>query len=55
MKDIIMIMLAEELQPLLTRATVMLESWWSDCHSLLQHHYHVHSVDERQYKNPCII
>jgi hypothetical protein len=49
MKDIIMLMLAEELQPILTRVTVMPESQWSDYHLLLQHHYQVYSVDDRRY------
>jgi hypothetical protein len=44
MKYFIMLRLAEELQPLLTMVTVMLESQWSNYHSLLQHHYHVYSV-----------
>ena len=48
MKDIIMLTLAEELQPLLTIATVMLESGWSDYHLLLQNHYRMYSVDNRQ-------
>ncbi len=47
MKYIIMSMLAEELQPLLTKATVMLESQWSNYYLLLQNHYHAYSVDNR--------
>jgi hypothetical protein len=50
-----MLMLAEELQPLLPRVTVMLESQWSDYHLLHQHHYHMYSVDNRQYENLCIV
>ncbi len=52
---IIMLMLAEELQPLLTTVIVMPESRWSDYHLLLQHHYHMYIVDNRRYKNLCII
>ncbi len=55
MKNIKMLTLAEELQPLLTRMTVMPESWWSDYYLLLQHHYHVYSADNRQYENLCIL
>jgi hypothetical protein len=51
MKDIIMVTLAEELQPILTRATVMPESQWNNYHLLLQNHYHLYSVDNRGYKN----
>jgi hypothetical protein len=39
-----MLTLVEELQPILTRATVMLESRWSYYHLLLQHHYHMYCV-----------
>ncbi len=55
MKDIIMLTLVEELQPILTRATVMLESRSSNYHSLLQHNYNVRSVDNRRYKKICIV
>jgi hypothetical protein len=55
MKYNIMSTLAEELQPLLTSATVMPESWWSNYKLLFQHHYHVYSVDKRGYENLCIV
>jgi hypothetical protein len=55
MKDIKMLMLAEELQPILTRATVMPESRWSAYHLLLQHHYQVYSVDNKRYEKFCIV
>ncbi len=54
MKYIIMFTLAVELQPLLTTATIMPESQWSNYHLLLQHHY-VYNVDNRQHKNLCIV
>ncbi len=43
MKDIIILMLVEELQPLLTMATVMPKSRWSNYLMLLQHHYYMYS------------
>jgi hypothetical protein len=49
-----MLTLAEEIQPLLTMATVMPESGWSNYHSLFQHHYHMYSVDNRGNKNLCM-
>jgi hypothetical protein len=43
--------LAEELQPILTRVTVMPMSRWSNYHLLIQHHYHMYSVDNRDTKH----
>ncbi len=47
--------LAEELQPLLTRATVIPELCWSNYYLLFQHHYQVYSVDNRRYENLFIV